>query len=153
MSIPTSSELARASANVLADCAFLLTEPVETDLEPHDPVHAVVSFRGATSGSLILSASRDIAELVAADMMGLALGDRDARVHAEGAVAELANVLLGVLIVKFCAEKCVWDLGTPSVHVGPLPARSGGRSQVATLASDTGALLRVQWLTERVSAP
>lgn len=152
MTIPSSAELARASANVLADCAFLLTEPVETEIEPHDAVHAVVSFRGSTSGSLILSASRDIAELVAADMMGLALGEREAQVHAEGAVAELANVLLGVLVAKFCDAKSVRDLGTPRVHVGPLPPASADCAQ-ATLASDTGAILRVRWLTGSVPLP
>src|SRR5262249_50626617 len=99
---PNSADLARLSATVLADCAFLLTEPVEDDAEPDDPVHAVIAFRGATNGRLVLSASRDLAEVVAADMMGLSVGDPEARAHAEGAVAELANVLLGMLVVKFC---------------------------------------------------
>jgi len=145
---PNSADLARLSATVLADCAFLLTAPVEDDAEPDDPVHAVIAFRGATSGRLVLSASRDLAEIVAADMMGLSIGDPEARAHAEGAVAELANVLLGMLVVKFCDCESSWDLGTPKVHVGTLPVLSGSSAQAATLASDTGSILRVQWLTD-----
>jgi hypothetical protein len=153
VSAPNSADLARLSATVLADCAFLLTEPVDTAEPIDDAVHAVVAFSGATRGRLVLSASRELAEHVAADMLGIESGDPEARVNAEGAIAELANVLLGMLVVRFCDAEARWDFGTPSVHAGSAPETPGGRAQVATLACDSGAQLRVQWITELTERP
>ena len=153
MSAPSSADLARLSATVLADCAFLLTEPVETDEPIDDAVHAVVAFDGATRGRLVLSASRDLAENVAADMLGIESGDPEASENAGGAIAELANVLLGMLVVKYCDVDGTWDFGTPRVHAGPPPEALDGQARVATLASDSGARLRVQWITELAKQP
>ncbi len=144
---PRSADLARLSATVLADCAFLLTEPVEVDAALHDAVHAVVGFSGATRGHLMLSASPELAVHIAADMLGIESGDADAAAHAAGALAELANVLLGMLVVTLCDPETTFRFGTPHAYVGSPPEVPHGGA-VATLASDSGARIQVRWVME-----
>jgi CheY-specific phosphatase CheX len=145
---PSSADLARLSATVLADCAFLLLKPVEPGGPFDDAVHAVVGFSGATRGRLVLSASRELAERIAADMLGMESGDPEASAHAEEALGELSNVLLGILVARFCDCDAAWNLGPPRVHVGSLPGTTDGHAHAVTLSSDEGERLHIQWVTE-----
>jgi CheY-specific phosphatase CheX len=140
--------LLRLSSCVLADCAFLLTEPADGSIAlDTDLVHAVVEVTGARSGSLALSVPRPLAAVVAADMLGVSPDDPEVRAQAEGAVAELANVLVGAVVERFChGEAC--ELGLPKVHRGELPVTPRDHSHTALLLADSGDLIRVIWTVD-----
>jgi hypothetical protein len=137
--------LARLSSAVLADCAFLLTEPAEPSREPADDlVVAVVELHGESARSLTLALPRPLAAVVAADMLGVAPDDPESEAQAEGAVAELANVLVGSLVERFCVgEAC--EIGLPALHGSQPPAPANGAAYTATLLSDSGELIAVTW--------
>jgi CheY-specific phosphatase CheX len=137
--------LARLSSAVLADCAFLLTEPAEPSHEPGgDSVVAVVDVHGEIARSLTLSLPRSLAAVVAADMLGVSPDDPESEAQAEGAVAELANVLVGSLVERFCVgEAC--EIGLPALHRSQPPGPANGAACTATLLSDSGELIRVTW--------
>lgn len=141
------------SSSVLADCAFLLTEPAEASVAlGADLVHAVVDVTGARCGSLALSVPGQLAAVVAADMLGVSADEPEAQAHADGAVAELANVLVGAVVERFChGEAC--ELGLPKVHRDELPVTPRDESRTALLRSDSGDLIRVIWtIDSRVPA-
>jgi CheY-specific phosphatase CheX len=137
--------LARLSSSVLADCAFLLTEPAEPCHEASgDSVVAVVDVHAEIARSLTLSLPRSLALVVAADMLGGSPEDPESEAQAEGAVAELANVLVGSLVERFC-EGEVCEIGLPVLHRAEPPAPARSDAHTATLRSDSGELIRVTW--------
>ena len=94
--------------------------------------------------------------------------EADASVDAPGAAGPLRDAETVELLVDFVAEgeeglsrvdeillgfDAIWDFGTPSVHAGSAPETADGRSHVATLECDSGAQLRVQWVTEHTVRP
>ena len=133
--------LARLSSAVLADCAFLLTELAEPSHEPAaDLVIAVVEVHGEIARSLTLSLPRSLAAVVAADMLGVSPDDPESEAQAEGAVAELANVLVGSLVERFCVgEAC--EIGLPALHGSRPPVAANGDACTARLLSDSGELI------------
>jgi hypothetical protein len=144
-----SESLSRIAAGVLGDCAFLLTEPVaETELQG-ELIHASIDIRGDSEGRLVLSMPRQLALLVAADMLAISSDDPEADALAEGTVAELANVLVGVLIERFCAGQAC-HIGLPSLPREPLPASAN--TVTSTLLSDTGDPIRVAWTSSAGTA-
>jgi CheY-specific phosphatase CheX len=145
--------LARLSSAVLADCAFLLTEPAEPSHEPSgDCVVAVVGVHGDSARALTLSLPRSLAVVVAADMLGVSPDDPESEAQAEGAIAELANVLVGSLVERFCVGE-VCDIGLPALHRAEPTAPANSDAHTATLLSDTGELIRVTWtVSPRVSS-
>ena len=137
--------LARVSSSVLADCAFLLTEPAEpaAALE-NDLVHAVIEVSGEQGACLTLSLPWSLAVLVTADMLGVSPDDPESEVEAEGAVAELANVLVGTLVDRFCAGLSC-EIGLPTSYRGEPRANQSADADTALLRSDSGELIRVTW--------
>jgi CheY-specific phosphatase CheX len=137
--------LARLSSAVLADCAFLLTEPAEASHAPNtDAVVAVVDVYGEPARSLTLSLPRSLAVVVAADMLGIGPDDPESEAQAESAVAELANVLVGSLVERFCeGEAC--DIGLPSLLSREPAVSTSGDAHTANLLADSGDLVRVIW--------
>jgi CheY-specific phosphatase CheX len=137
--------LARLSSAVLADCAFLLTEPA-ADSSPLDAglVHAVVAVHGESGAALILSVPRSLAVQVASDMLGVSPDDPESQAQAEGAIAELANVLVGTLVERFC-EGDACEIGLPEVYTGEPPTAAGSDTCTALLRADTGELIRISW--------
>jgi hypothetical protein len=104
----TKELLLETSASVLADCAFLILDPA-VELPPHEGAAVVttLSFSGAASGVLRLCAPQQMLVGAAADMLGQAPGEEPASEEAEATLAELGNVLLGVLLARaFGARNC-----------------------------------------------
>ena len=137
--------LARLSSAVLADCAFLLTEPAEASHAPHtDAVVAVVDVYGEPARSLTLSLPRSLAVVVAADMLGVGPEDPESEAQADSAVAELANVLVGSLVERFCeGEAC--DIGLPALLNREPSVSTSCDAHIANLLTDSGDLVRVIW--------
>lgn len=100
--------LQETTASVLADCAFLMLDPV-SELPPFegDAVVTTLGFSGSVNGALRLCAPRRMLIGAAADMLGQPPEELEAGEHAEAALAELCNVLLGVLLARaFGAGAC-----------------------------------------------
>lgn len=115
--------LQETTASVLADCAFLMLDPV-SELPPFegDAVVTTLGFSGSSSGALRLCAPRRMLLGAASDMLGQLPEELEAE-QAEAALAELGNVLLGVLLARaFGAGAC------PLVG---LPASSAANGVVA----------------------
>lgn len=141
----TSALLSETAASVLADCAFLMLDPAP-ELPPFagDAVATTLAFSGSVSGSLRLCAAREMLIGAAADMLGVAPDDDEATGLAVAALAELGNVLLGVLLARaFGAAGCpVIGLpvseSLPAVQQSDAPCRAilvdmEGRPLVASL--------------------
>jgi CheY-specific phosphatase CheX len=137
--------LARVSSSVLADCAFLLTEPAEPSAAlESDLVHAIIEVSGEQGARLILSLPWSLAVLATADMLGVSPDDPESELEAEGAVAELANVLVGTLVDRFYAGVSC-EIGLPTSYRGEPRASHGGKADTALLRSDSGELISVTW--------
>lgn len=100
--IPISEQLLQeTTASVLADCAFLMLDPVaQLPQFQGDAVVTTLGFSGSARGALRLCAPRQLLIGAAADMLGQPREELEAPEHAEAALAELANVLLGVLLAR-----------------------------------------------------
>lgn len=137
--------LARLSSSVLADCAFLLTEPAEPNAALEDDlVHAVIEVSGEQRACLTLCLPWSLAVLVAADLLGVAPDDPEAEADARDAVAELANVLVGSLLDRLCPGlRC--EIGLPEAYRGEPKAGRSTNADTALLRSETGELICVTW--------
>ena len=110
-----SALLSETAASVLADCACLMLDPAASPGPfEGDAVRTTLSFTGAShSGELSLCAPRQMLIGAAADMLGLPPDDESLPEQAEAALNELANVLLGVLLVRAFGAKLCPRIGLP----------------------------------------
>jgi hypothetical protein len=101
MTLLTQELLLETTASVLADCAFLMLDPT-SELRPvaGEAVVTTLSFSGSARGTLRLCTTRQLLLGAAADMVGQPADPAQASQEAEATLAELANVLLGVLLAR-----------------------------------------------------
>lgn len=111
----TKEILLETSASVLADCAFLMLDPV-SELAPStgSAVVTTLPFSGVVSGTLRLCAPSQLLLGAAADMLGEPAGGDQASEEAEATLSELANVLLGVLLARAFGPRECPVIGLPS---------------------------------------
>lgn len=106
--------LSETTASVLADCAFLMLDPAaELPAAEGPAVETTLSFSGSVSGVLRLCAPRQMLLGAAVDMLGGQPADSQANEEAEATLAELANVLLGVLLARACGTGNYPAIGLP----------------------------------------
>jgi CheY-specific phosphatase CheX len=123
----TESLLNEVVVQVLEECAFLSTEPSPGAVGWQGDVPCItVDFSGPQKGHLELHADKDLAMTIAADMLGVDASDPDARRLADGALAELANVVTGALVARLFGTGCLVELGIPSIAHRPPAARTDG---------------------------
>ena len=115
--------LQRVVMQVLEECAFLCTEPSPAALSRSDPVTRVtLEFSGPRAGRVELHAGQALALTLAADMLGVDADDADAERLADGALAEVTNVIAGSLVASVFGTDCLVELGIPVVdHGNPEP--------------------------------
>ena len=116
--------LAEVGLRIFEEAAFLFTEPGQAPgREARDPLEATLEFGGPGAGEIRLSTDREVAVLIAANMLGLEKDDPEAAESAEQALGELLNVLGGSLMVDLFGTREVCHLGIPRVGRGEgLPA-------------------------------
>jgi hypothetical protein len=127
----TTNVVREVACSVMADCAFLLTEPVESASNwPASELvrHAAIDFEG---GALSLTTTSELAEAIACDMLGLESGDPEAIAQASSALGELVNVVAGALLARLFGTSGNYGLGLPRVALGHPPDRAGRTSVVA----------------------
>lgn len=141
----TNDELAVLAASTFADTAFLLTEPTSDEQPWSDEwVSAVIGFEAHVSGRLVIAAPRSVAAQVAADMLCLEPGAAEAVAQAGAAVAELANVLGGVLVAQLFGSTGKWQLGLPKITQIEPAVAPGERASRVTLLNEMGQPIRVE---------
>jgi len=141
----TNDELATLAAGTFADTAFLLTEPSpEEQSWTEEWISATIKFESDVQGRLVISAPRSLATQVAADMLCLDPGDAEAMAQAANAVAELANVLGGVLVAQLFGSTGKWQLGLPTITQLEPAVAPGERASRVTLLNEMGQPIRVE---------
>ena len=145
MSDPIETIVRDVARSVLADCAFLLTEPAELPQAWSSAIiHAQIPFAGRFRGSVCITAEQALAETLATDMLGLEPGDPEALVSASAAVSELVNILAGALVARLFSTAVTCTLGLPRVGAG-LPAVEPGPAPVSVPLSDLeGRLIHIE---------
>lgn len=141
MNEPTATLLARAAGQSLEEAAFVLTEPVEEPPEWDGPVDVVeLGFTGPASGRLLMAAPRRFGCELASNLLGV--DPEDAAVNGRGseALAEMANIVGGVLMEALFGPDTLTRLGLPEVRrvEGPVADAmlSATRRRVSLLADD-----------------
>lgn len=123
----TGEMLGQLAATVLADCAFLTLDPAPNDVVwPPTMLIAEIPFAGATAGRLILAACESLVVDATADMLRLERRDPLAIEAAPATLAELSNVLLGVLAGRFFDPAPPCEVGLPSTRRGVWPRTDAG---------------------------
>jgi len=119
MTSPSRELVQQVVAQVLEECAFLCTEQSAAPVTwPAQITRATLQFSGPRSGRIELSATRELTLAIAADMLGVDLEDPDVGKLADGALAELTNVVTGALMAKLFGTECLCELGMPVVEHG-----------------------------------
>jgi hypothetical protein len=123
----TGDMLGQLAASVLADCAFLTLDPAPRELRwPKEVLIAEIPFWGATAGRLVLAASESLMIAATADMLRLEQDDPLAEEAAPATLAELSNVLLGVLVGRFFDPEPRCEIGLPETRRGAWPRTDAG---------------------------
>ena len=123
----TSDMLGQVAATVLADCAFLTLDPAPARVcWPPQVLIAEIPFSGAVSGRLILAASAPLMVAATADMLCLDPSDPLAADAAPATLAEVSNVLLGVLVGRFFDADPPCEMGLPVTRRGSWPRTDAG---------------------------
>lgn len=123
----TSEMLGQIAATVLADCAFLTLDPAPNDVTwPPEVLIAEIPFAGVTAGRLILAACESLVVEATADMLRLDRRDPLASDAAPATLAELSNVLLGVLAGRFFDATPPCEVGLPTTRRGLWPRTDAG---------------------------
>jgi hypothetical protein len=123
----TGDMLGLLTASVLADCAFLTLDPAPSVVSwPKEMLIAEIPFSGATAGRLVLAASEPLMVAATADMLRLEQDDPLAVEAAPATLAELSNVLLGMLVGRFFDPEPACEIGLPETRRGVWPRTDAG---------------------------
>lgn len=106
--------LEEVTGRILEDAAFVFAERVEDDWgETERIIRAEVVFHGAKNGKLHISTTHEFAEMLAANLLGLDMGDESAGEYSEDAVKELTNIVGGELLAAWLGADSHYEMGVP----------------------------------------
>lgn len=77
-----------------------------------DAIKSIVQFEGAAKGALVLSASANLANSIAANMLGI---EEASKAEKEHAVTEIANIICGNLVPLFANNNDICFIRPPRV--------------------------------------
>lgn len=109
--------LTRVFTEVLEQLAFMFVETPDTTETPESEhlVATSMAFRGPCSGKVTLAAPREMAPVLAANVLGLDPGE-DLGIQASyDALKELLNVTCGNVLTAIAGDEPVFDLTVPEV--------------------------------------
>lgn len=112
-----SETLTRVFTEVLEQLAFMFVEPADIGEAPAppDPVSANMSFRGPCAGTVTMAVPREMAPVLAANVLGLDPEDEMGAQAARDALKELLNVTCGNLLTAIVGDEPIFDLTVPEV--------------------------------------
>lgn len=122
-------ELARVFTEVLEQLAFMFVDNPDNDGPDEAPplAAATMRFRGPFAGQLALVVPRDMAPVLAANVLGLDLEDVLIAQAPYDALKELLNVTCGNLLTAIAGDEPVFDLTVPEIE--ELPAEAWDKLQ------------------------
>jgi len=137
MADPTPRLLTEVLSNVLEEAAFFMIEPepVPARFET-DVFSATIDFEAVRGGQLRLTASRNLARNLAANMLGIDPTEAEADEQGRNALGEILNVLGGAFVTRHFGTKVPFQLGLPSV-ADEVPAKRRSTC-AAAVRVDTG---------------
>jgi len=140
--------LQRVFAEVLEQLAFMFADPAEDEFQPAADglVRASMSFRGPFGGGLTLTVPREMAPLLAANVLGLEPDDELVLQAPYDALKELLNVTCGNLLTAIAGDEPVFDLTVPEISELPPGTPwedSNSPNTTACLVDDHPAVLRL----------
>ena len=117
MSDPTPEMLTEVLSSVLEEAAFFMIEPETAPADYDGEVFsATIDFEAVRGGQLRLTASRNLARNLAANMLGIDPNDAEADEQGRNALGEILNVLGGAFITRHFGTKVPFQLGLPTVE-------------------------------------
>jgi hypothetical protein len=140
MSDPSPEMLAEVLSSVLEEAAFFMIEPEPVPETFDGEVFcATIDFEAVRGGQLRLTASRNLARNLAANMLGIDANDPEADEQGRNALGEILNVLGGAFVTRHFGTKTPFQLGLPSVGDEPPAVRHA--TCAAAVRVDTGDLV------------
>jgi len=139
---PTEQAMRGVVEETFASLAFMF--PVETDspaaYDPQSARQAVVGFSGPFRGALLLSASEELLEPLATNMLGLEDGVCPSQEQKQDAFRELLNVVCGNLLPMIASPRDVFDVCEPRMLAAPDDtAPAAGLTDLGTIDVDLDA--------------
>lgn len=140
MSEPTPEMLTEVLSNVLEEAAFFMIEPEAVPPRYEGEIFsAAIDFEAVRGGQLRLTASRNLARNLAANMLGIDPNDPEADEQGRNALGEILNVLGGAFVTRHFGTKVPFQLGLPTVTDDVPPGRHS--TCAAAVRVDTGDLV------------
>lgn len=104
-------------AAMLEEAAFVFSDPVDSESVSNDVKERLlgftIGFDNDASGKIEVYAEKDIAKVIAANMIGCEEDDPEAEENAESALKEFTNILAGNVITAIYGTEPVIDLSLP----------------------------------------
>ncbi|MCK5943467.1 MAG: chemotaxis protein CheX [Planctomycetes bacterium] len=134
--------------DALQRMAFVFADDSEVtagEVLARSSAHAAIELRGPSNYTVTVSATDGLIREVASGMMGCEPDEVDADDHGRAAVAELANVFGGELVMKISTEEETLLIGLPQELVdeeaGRLADRAIESGTACVVSSELGDLL------------
>jgi hypothetical protein len=123
---------------VLQESAFIFAEPdEEPDAWAGTVLAARIAFQSTRGGGLRLLTSLPAASEIAANMLGIELGE-EADANGRAAVSELLNVLGGAFVTRYFGTAVPSELGLPTTDLLTGPRPSSTRTCAAAVRLEGG---------------
>lgn len=134
--------LVRVTARVLEESAFLFVD-VADDPPPFEGelLEAQLDFSGSQSGTLMLSATSDFGQHLAANLLGIEPDELASQAHGSDALSEMLNILSGAVLEAFLGSTDICQCSVPRiVSVSPTEHDQHQKraAQCVSLISDEG---------------
>lgn len=101
-------------------CYMFAVEPDEIDkeladgqLNPDHSASAIVTFNGAATGAMVISADHHLFEAIAANMLGV---DETHESEKEAALCEIANIICGNTVPLFAKNGNICTIDPPKIY-------------------------------------
>lgn len=152
MSSDLQQALIAAASSTFEQLGFVFADLELSDEQRAAPVEAVakVSFRGPMSGIVELRLAGGILQEIACNMLGN-FDDLDPETLRDAA-GELANVVCGNALPAIGGTEAVFDLGAPSVTLGPDDVTDDDPSGLTEIGLEQGRAEIAIYVTERAAA-
>jgi hypothetical protein len=120
MGDPADKTLYRTAAVIFEELGFLLPTPADNPIGSEPAAGAIIRFKGAFGGTLVVRITREVLPVLSANMLGDD-APRDESMQRD-AIGEIANVICGNVLPALAGEAAVFNLESPSFFDGAAPA-------------------------------
>lgn len=85
---------------------------IDTSVDQDEMVTSMVTFQGAAEGAMLISASEDLYEALAANMLGVDSVDHEEK---DAALCEIANIICGNIVPYFAKNGNICIINPPQI--------------------------------------